>query len=139
MASTIAQIMGGVETRLATISGLNTGDVSPSQVTPPYAFVSVPQIDNYHATMGRARITLPLQVTVLVSAAADRDGQLKLAGYANPTGATSVVTAVEGDKTLGGLVEDCIVRSFRPLGLDEVGAIGYFGGVFDLAVISLGA
>lgn len=140
MAPTIEQIMDGLEARLATISGLRVSDVSPGQISPPCAIVGVPAITSYHATFGSGRMTLDdLTVTVLVSAAIDRVGQKKLAGYANPTGSTSIKAAVEGDKTLGGVVDDCIVVSFRPLGLDEVGVIGYFGGIFQLRAIAIGA
>lgn len=139
MAPTIEQIMDGLEVRLATISGLRVSDVSPGQINPPCAVIGVPAVTNYHATFGSARMTLDdLSVTVLVSAAYDRAGQKKLAGYANPTGATSVKAAVEADKTLGGTVDDCVVLSFRPLGLEEVGVIGYFGGVFQLRAIAIG-
>lgn len=140
MAPTIEQIMDGLETRLATISGLRVSDISPGQISPPCAIVGVPPVTNYHATFGSGRMTLDdITVTVLVSAAVDRVGQKRLAGYANPTGSTSVKAAVEADKTLGGVVDDCIVVSFRPFGLDEVGVIGYFGGVFQLRAIAIGA
>lgn len=138
MAPTIAAVMTGIETRLATIAGLRLTEYTPDQVNPPQAFVGVPPVPNYHQTMGRGRFTLEPTVTVLVSAALDRVGQLALAEYANPTGPKSVVTAVEADKSLGGVVEDCIVVDFRPFGLQEVGVIGYFGGVFNLRVIALG-
>lgn len=136
MAPTVAQVMEGIEARLATITGLRASAVSPDQITPPAAVVGVPPVDAYHAAFNSSRMTLDFPVTVLVSAALDRVGQMALAGYANPTGSTSVKAAIEGDKTLGGIVDDCIVVSFRPLGLDEVGAIGYYGGVFTVRAIS---
>lgn len=138
MAATIEQIMQGIETRLATISGLRVSDTTPDQINPPQAFVGVPNIPNYHGTMGRAKFPIEPTVTVLVSATLDRVGQLKLASYANPTGDSSIVAAIEADRTLGGIVDDCIVDSFRPLGLEEVGLIGYYGGVFALRVIARG-
>lgn len=138
MAATIVQIMQGIEGRLSTIDGLRVAAISPDQINPPQAVVGVPVIDSYHQTMGRGRIHLAPTVTVLVSAGLDRVGQQRLAGYANPTGGQSIVAAVEADKTLGGVVEDCIVVSFRPLGLEEVGLVGYYGGVFDLRVIATG-
>jgi hypothetical protein len=54
------------------------------------------------------------------------------------TGAQSVFAAIEADKTLGGLGVECIVKSFQPLGLQDVGLIGYYGGVFQLACIATG-
>lgn len=138
MAPTIAQVMEGIETRLETISGLRVRDIAADQINPPAAIVGIPPVPNYHATMGRGRFTVEPTVTVLVSAAYDRAGQHNLAAYANPTGTRSVVVAIEGDKTLGGVVDDCIVVSFEPLGLQEVGQIGYYGGRFQLRAIASG-
>lgn len=137
-APTILQVMQGIETRLATISGLNTSEFVSDQVSVPCAIVGIPPI-NYRETMQKGKFSLAPTVTVLVSAALDRNGQIQLAGYANPTGSTSIIVAIEGDKTLGGVVDDCIVWDFRPLGMEEVGLIGYYGGVFELRVIATGA
>lgn len=137
-APTIEQIMLGIEARLATISGLRTSEIDPDQINPPVAIVGVPEIPRYHGTMGMGRFEIDPTVTVLVSATLDRVGQLQLAGYANPTGATSIRAAIEADKTLGGVVDDCFVISFRPLGRTEVGALGYYGGIFALRAIAVG-
>lgn len=139
MASTITAIMDGLETRLATISGLRVSDVSPGQINPPCAIVGVPDIPEYRLTMRNGYANVTFTITVLVSAAVDRIGQKRLAGYADFTGSGSVRTAIEADKTLGGTVQDTVVDSFRVLGLEEVGVIGYFGGVFNVRVITTGA
>lgn len=138
MAPTITAVMSAIETRLATIAGLRVADIVPDQINPPQAIVGVPEIPQYHQSMGMGKFRLEPTVTILVSAALDRVGQRNLAGYANPTGAQSVRAAIEGDRTLGGTVDDCVVTAFRPLGMEEVGAIGYYGGVFTLAVIATG-
>lgn len=138
MAPTIAAVMRGIEERLETIDGLRVSDVSPDQINPPAAIVGVPPIERYHLTMGRGKFEISPTITVLVSAALDRIGQLKLAAYANPTGPESIVVALEGDKTLGGVVDSCHVIDFRPLGMEDVGLIGYYGGVFTLAVYASG-
>lgn len=139
MAPAIAAIMLAIEDRLKTINGLRTSDYVPDQLNPPVAIVGVPPISNYHATMGRGRFTLEPTITVIVSGALDRIGQRALADYADPTGERSIRAAIEGDKTLGGLVDDCIVVSFRPLGQEAVGAINYIGGEFTLRVVASGA
>jgi len=138
MAPTIEQVMLGIETRLKTISGLRVEEFAPDQINPPQAVIGVPPVPSYHATMGRGRFTLEPTVTIFVSKSWNRTGQLKLASYANPTGDSSVVTAIEADKTLGGVVDDCFVVDFQPLGLEEVGLIGYYGGVFTLRAIASG-
>jgi hypothetical protein len=138
-APTLEQVMLGLETRLATIAGLNTSPITPDQVTTPQAIVGVPDIPTYHATMARGKMDFEFTVTVFTSLMLDRDGQLKLASYANPTGASSVVAAIEADKTLGGVVDDCHVVSFRTLGREEVGQVGYYGGVFTVNVMATGS
>lgn len=138
MAPTIEQVMVGIETRLATISGLRVTEYVADQINPPHAIVGVPPIPEYRSTMGRGVFTLEPTVTVLVSAAYDRAGQLKLASYANVTGASSIPAAIEADRTLGGLVDECWVLSFAPLGMEEVGYIGYYGGIFQLRTVARG-
>lgn len=137
-APTIAEIMLGIEARLATIAGLRVSEIVPDAIHPPCAVVGVPPIPSYRIAMARGAYEVAPTVTVLVSAALDRVGQLALAAYANPTGAGSIPAAVEGDRTLGGVVADCVVESFRPMGLEEVGLIGYYGGVFTLKCIARG-
>lgn len=136
MAPTIADIMRGIETRLATIDGLRVGADfgAPDQINPPAAIVEVPPVPNYHLAMRRGTVELTPTVVVLVSSAVSRTGQMALAEYANPTGPRSVVAAIEADKTLAGVVDSCVVRSFRPMGLEEVGELPYFGGIFTLTV-----
>lgn len=137
-APTIQQILEGIEARLDTVTGLRTSAFVADQINPPAALVGVPPIDNYRSTMRRGRFQLTPVVYVFVSATLDRVGQYQLASFADVTGDNSIPLAIEGDRSLGGLVEDCVVTGFRPLGMDEVGQIGYYGGVFDLLVIAAG-
>lgn len=138
-ATTLLQVMDGIEVRLQTISGLRTTEWIPDQISPPHAFVGVPPIDDYRATFGRGRWGLQPTVTVLVGSALDRPAQRKLAEFASVSGANSIPAAIEGDRTLGGVVDECFVASFRPLGIEEVGEIGYHGGEFTLTVMGRGA
>lgn len=138
-APTILQVMQGLEARLATITGLRVSDTVPDQINPPQAMVGVPPVDDYHETFGRGVFRLEGQIWVFTSAAFDRGGQEALAAYADPTGTKSIISAVYGDKTLGGVVHDTFIRSFRPIGVEEFGAIGYYGGVFDWLVIAQGS
>lgn len=137
-APTILQIMQGLEARLATISGLRTTEFIKDQMTPPFAMVGVPEVTDYHQTYNSGYLTLSPRIYVFTSAAVDRIGQAALAGYANPTGSTSVKAAVEAGPTLGGIVSQCVVKSFRPLGVEEIGVMGYYGGVWETTVIAEG-
>lgn len=137
-APTIEQVMLGIETRLKTITGLRVAEYKPDQINPPQAIVGVPPIPEYRTTMGRGVFTVEPTVTVLVSAAYDRTGQLKLASYANVSGPSSIPAAIEADRKLGGVVDECWVLSFEPLGMEDVGIIGYYGGIFQLRAVAKG-
>ena len=137
MAATIPQIMTGIETRLKTVPGLKTADHAPGDPIAPCAFPLVPAF-TYRETMGRATYSLPFRVAVVVAGQVDRVGQHNLAEYASQTGARSIRAALEGDKTLGGLVQDLVVDSFDPDGLVDVGLAGYVGGIFNLRVLASG-
>jgi len=136
--ATLEQIMLGIEVRLATIPGLRTSDTVPGQVNPPQAIVGVPPVDNYVTSLGGIRPTLAPTITILVSSAMDRVGQLALAAYADPSGAKSIPAAIAADDSLGGVVGKggCQVSRFDPLGIEEVGLIGYYGGRFTLRVLT---
>ena len=136
--ATIDQIAGGIETRLKTIAGLNVARYFFGSIIPPMAIVGIPAVTDYHTTMGRGVITLEPTVHLFTGSASDIEGQRALADYANPVGAKSIRAAIEGDKTLGGMAHDCIVREFRPLNLEEYSALQYFGGVFTLQLYARG-
>src|SRR6185312_16546119 len=105
--------MEGLDARLATIDGLRHKAYVADQINPPQAVVQVPDISNYRETMGRGKVVFPFSVFLFVSATLDRVGQQKLAEFVSWTGTNSIPLAIEGDKTLGGIVDDCIVDSFR--------------------------
>jgi hypothetical protein len=137
--STIVQVMQGIETRLKTITGLRVEEFKPDQINPPQAIVGVPPIPDYRRTFGSTgQLMIEPTITILVSAALDRVGQLKLASYVDKTGAQSIFAAIEADKTLGLPDVECIVKSFEPLGMQDAGLIGYYGGVFHLTCLATG-
>lgn len=137
--ATIDDIVNGVAARLSTIPGLNVTAYFRGSFTPPVAVVGVPAIPEYHTAMGRSSFfQVEPQIHLFTSAATDEAGQRDLAKYANPSGSYSVKAAVETDRSLGGVVHDCIVREFRPLNLEEYSALNYFGGIFTLQVTAKG-
>lgn len=138
MAATAEQIMDGLATRLQTISGLRVTDYIPGQVTPPAAVIGVPGIQQYHGTMGNGVVVWSPMVTVFTSTAWDRFGQNALAEYMSPTGAKSIRAAIEADRTLGGVVSDCVVMSAEAMSIQQFAAIGYYGGQWTLQCIATG-
>lgn len=135
----LLEVMTGIETRLKTIPDLRVAAYEADQINPPQAIVGVPPIPEYRRSFSPTGLSqIEPTVTILVSAALDRVGQMKLASYADKTGDQSVFAAIEADPTLGGLSITCSVKSFLPLSQKGVGLIGYYGGVFTLACLATG-
>lgn len=137
MAPTLRDIMAGIERNLATVD-IQTFDYNPNNPIVPCAMVSISSIPDYRETFTAGTYLPRFTVTVLVSAVMDREGQLALADYANPTGSNSIKTAIESDPTLGGIVHQCVVEGFEPLGLEQVAGYGYYGGEWSVLVVSAG-
>jgi hypothetical protein len=98
----VSNVRDGLKTRLATISGLRVWDVIPDQVTPPGAVVG--QLDfTFDIDNARGLDIANVDVYVIVQRFDARSGQNKLDEYLG-SGAKSIKTAIEGDRTLGGTV-----------------------------------
>lgn len=137
-APTLKAISEGIETRLATITGLNHNNVRPnSQFNLPLAFVDLPSV-LYHRSMGHGKFELTVPVVVLTSRTVDRVGQELLMSYMDIAASTSIHAAVEGDKTLGGIVDYCIVQTAVPDDQILVSGIEYYGATFGLEIVAPG-
>ena len=130
--------MQGIQTRLATISGLRSTAYRPDQANPPFAWVELPTTLNYHGAFRHGSYTFELTVKLAVSKSIDRMGQPALAAYMDIAGTNSVHAAIEADKTLGGLNCDCHVISSRELDFNY-GGTGWYGAEFVLQVIAAGS
>lgn len=137
MTATLVEVMQGIETRLETITGLRATDFTADQINPPHAMVAINDVD-YRLTMGRGKYQINFEIAVFTSAALDRTGQRALLAYANPRGSSSVIVAFEADKTLGGIVDHCVIDTFAPMGLQKVGEVDYYGGRFKGRVVLTG-
>lgn len=113
--TTIAAIRTGLATRLGTISGLRTAATVPDDPKPPVAIVMPPTI-TYDQAMGRGLDQYEFSILVMVGRVSERTAQASLDAYANPTGAGSIKTAIEADRTLGGAAQTCRVTDMRNVG-----------------------
>ena len=130
----LSDVRDGLKTRLQTISGLRAFDTIPDTLNPPCAVVEPAPPFDYHGSMGPGLSTFRFRIQVLVSRSSDRGGQDKLDGYCDTASATSVRNAIEGDRTLGGAVQDCLVESCSEYGIAEVGSTTYYAATFDVVV-----
>ena len=131
--ATIGQIRTGLSNRLATITGLRSGPTIPDNVNPPYAIVAPSSVD-YHQAFNNALSTYNFTVTLVVGRVSERTAQNSLDVYCSPTGTGSIRVAIEGDKTLGGVVFDTIVTGMRNYGSVTIGDNNYLAAEFDIAV-----
>jgi hypothetical protein len=98
-----SQVRDGLKTRLQTITGLRAYDLIPDTVVPPCALVG--QLDfTFDIDNARGLDQAQVDVLVIVQRFSERAGQDKLDAYLAGTGSSSIKTAIEGDRTLGGTV-----------------------------------
>ena len=110
MPGTLLQIADGLEARLATISGLRVFDHVPDVFAAPCAFVLPDAIEFWQSFQtGTPEVTFT--VTVVVGRASERTAQKALYEFMSFSGDRSIRAAIEGDRTLGGVVQTCIVES----------------------------
>ena len=110
MAATASQVLSGIKTRLATISGLRAFSYQPAQVNPPTAF---PRLDvvRYHGAMGGGMVEFQLTVIVIVGRYDDSRAHTDLDEYIAFTGAKRLRAVIESDQTLGGVTQNVVVAS----------------------------
>jgi hypothetical protein len=98
----VTNVRAGLKTRLATISGLRVWDSIPDQVTPPGAVVG--QLDfTFDIDNARGLDIANCDIYVIVQRFDARSSQNQLDDYLG-SGAKSIKTAIEADRTLGGAV-----------------------------------
>jgi len=98
-----SQVRDGLKTRLQTITGLRAYDLVPDAVVPPCAVVG--QLDfTIDIDNARGLDQAQVDVLVIVQRFSERAGQDKLDAYLAGSGSSSIKTAIEGDRTLGGTV-----------------------------------
>jgi len=130
---TIAGIRQGLATNVGTISGLRTASEIPDQASPPIAIVSLQSID-YHNAMQNGMTNFIFTVQVIVGRAAEKEAQRRLDQYAEPTGATSVKSAIESDKSLNGNCQTLIVDSMPSVGSLQMNDQTYLAAEFSVQV-----
>ena len=132
--TTLADIRQGLAANLQALPGVEVYEREGGMVNVPCVVVVTPSID-YHQSFSAAGLCrYDFRLMALVQSADSDQSGIDLDAYADPTSPTSVRVAVESDRTLGGIADDLICTSFRPLSSEEVSGIGYWGGEFTVTV-----
>ncbi len=106
----IGPIRDALKTNLQTIINMRAYDVIPDVVVPPCSVVG--QLDfTFDVDNQRGLDQASVDVFVLVQRFSERSGQDKLDTLLAGTGPKSIKTALESDRTLGGLVDTLRVVS----------------------------
>jgi hypothetical protein len=130
--ATIAQIRDGIATRLATISGLRVYARWPNQPNPPAALVRYVTEGSKQAM---ARHPHMFEITLAVEPISDlARGQSRTDLYLDASGSQSIRSAINGDKTLGGIADTLSVGDWRDYDGVEVNGQDYMGAIVDVEV-----
>jgi hypothetical protein len=99
----ISGVREAIGNNLQTITGMRVYDIIPDVVVPPCAIVG--QLDfTFDIDNARGLDQASVDVYVIVQRISERSGQDKLDELLAGTGTRSIKTALESDRTLGGLV-----------------------------------
>ena len=99
----ISKVRDAIGYNIQNISGIRVYDTIPDVVVPPCAVVG--QLDfTFDIDNARGLDQASVDVYVIVQRISERAGQDKLDEFLAGTGAKSIKTAIESDRTLGGLV-----------------------------------
>ena len=108
--SNINGVRDALKSNLQTITGLRVYDQIPDVVVPPCAIVG--QLDfTFDIDNARGLDQASVDIFVLVQRISERAGQDKLDLLLAGSGSGSIKTALESDRTLGGLVDTLRVIS----------------------------
>ncbi len=115
MSATLAQIRAGLATALEDALPTTGGQASAYMLdnpSPPTLQVMGPEEVQYDQAMARGLDEWTLVVQAFSGSPSDRAAQELLDGWYVPNGSTSVKSAIETDRTLGGIIEDLqVVRA----------------------------
>lgn len=130
---TLAAIRQGIAANLSTISGLRTSWFVPDNPSPPIAIV-VPERVDYDVSFARGSDTYALNVLIIGGRINERTAQSSLDAFLDSTGTSSVKTAIESDKTLGGAAHSCRVNDWSGYGPLAIGDAQYLTVTFRVTV-----
>lgn len=117
----IQDVATGLGDRLRTIEGLRVTDYIPDAPNSPAAWPMLSSLDPHRAmARGLEQATFDVVIAIAAGRGMDRTRHEQMNGYLSTSGATSVLLAVEGDRTLAGVVSDLVVRPYGIEGYQDI-------------------
>lgn len=129
----ITDIKSGLATNLGNIPRLRVSAQIPDNPQPPVAIINLDGLD-YDLAMAQGLTLARFTVQIIVARADARSAQNRLDGFVSNSGASSVKSAVELDRTLGGIVQDLRVVSVPNIGSITMSDQIYLAADFEVAV-----
>ena len=133
--ASISELRTAIATNLATIPGLRTSEFIPDNPSPPIAVVQFDRAQ-YHLDMRNGMAEYNFVAQVIVGRVDERTAQRSLDAYCSSTGSSSVLLAVESDRTLNNKAFDCVVTEMSSYGPVLVNDITYLGAEFQIRVLA---
>jgi hypothetical protein len=133
--ASISELRDGIAANLATISGLRVSATIPDNPNPPIAIVQLTRVQ-YHQDFKRGMTEYNFSVQVVVGKVDERSAQTNLDAYCSSTGNSSIILAVESDRSLGGKAFDAIVTEVSNYGSVTISDIIYLAAEFNVRVLA---
>lgn len=131
--ASLSALRDGLAENLGSIVGLRIANYVPDNVNPPMAIIS-PQGIEYHKAFANGLNTYSFVISVVVGRVSERSAQNILDAYCDPSGSSSIKSAIESDRTLSGRCFDLVVSDMRSYGSVIIGDNTYLTAEFDCAV-----
>jgi hypothetical protein len=128
-------IQQGLANAAKTIAGLQCFPTLPDSIDPP-TFAPIELEIDYQKTFGASSMTETVVTCGLFVSRGDTDaGRAALATYVSANGPSSIRTALEVDRTLGGTAKALIVERVRGTGrIYAVAGIDHLGAMFEIRI-----
>ncbi len=133
--ASIAELRTALAANVGTIAGLRVSEFIPDNPNPPVAIVQFDRAQ-YHLDMGNGMTEYTFVVQVIVGRVDERTAQRNLDSYCSSTGSSSVLLAVESNRTLNGKAFDCVVTEMSSYGPVLVNDTTYLGAEFQVRVLA---
>ncbi len=130
----IASIRAGAKTRLLTITGWEVYDRPVGSIVAKCFVIGPVEGLSYDEAFGGGVDHLTLPVRAFIGGVDDFSGWEELDDLMAGTGSDSVRAAIDGDVTLGGVVDTSTIAGVRNSGQYRVGTTDYLGCEFLLEV-----
>ena len=133
--ASVQELRQAIATNLGTIAGLRTSEFIPDNPSPPIAIVQFDRAQ-YHLDMANGMSEYNFVVQLVVGRADERTAQRNLDSYCSSTGTSSVMLAIESDRTLAGKAFDCICSELSSYGPVLINDTTYLGAEFQVRVLA---